>query len=165
MLNCGKKRNRNNSDISKIEKMAEAIDDGGNNSKSNSNNVVVDVAAAATAGAVVVTTTSSSGNNSNSNGVTTDVTVNHQPNNSCRNNTNATNQTNSGSGGGGGTRRTHQRFSCSRCCNDLFNYLRRLRVSPEELEQRYKSREIDKFLEKDKHTFRRQVQTYTSAQF
>lgn len=56
-------------------------------------------------------------------------------------------------------RRTIQRFSCSRCCSDLFNYLIRLRVSPEELEQRYKSREIDKFLEKDKHAFRRQVPT------
>lgn len=33
----------------------------------------------------------------------------------------------------------------------------RFRASPEELEQRQKSREIDRFLEKDKHTFRRQV--------
>nr|XP_029719895.1 guanine nucleotide-binding protein subunit alpha homolog [Aedes albopictus] len=50
------------------------------------------------------------------------------------------------------------KLSCSRsCCGDLFGYLLRLRVSPEELEQRYKSREIDKFLEKDKHAFRRQV--------
>lgn len=65
--------------------------------------------------------------------------------NNCTNNSNNNN------------RRTFQRFSCSRCCNDLFNYLLRLRVSPEELEQRYKSREIDKFLEKDKHAFRRQV--------
>lgn len=55
------------------------------------------------------------------------------------------------------SRRSMQRFSCSRCCNDIFNYLIRFRASPEELEQRYKSREIDKFLEKDKHTFRRQV--------
>lgn len=30
-------------------------------------------------------------------------------------------------------------------------------MTPEELDQRYKSREIDKFLEKDKQTFRRQV--------
>lgn len=50
--------------------------------------------------------------------------------------------------------------SCSRCCGDLFNYLLRLRVSPEELEQRYKSREIDKYLEKDKNSFRRQVVFY-----
>lgn len=56
-----------------------------------------------------------------------------------------------------GNRRSMQRFSCSRCCNDIFNYLMRFRASPDELEQRYKSREIDKFLEKDKHTFRRQV--------
>lgn len=60
-------------------------------------------------------------------------------------------------GGGTGANRSIQRFSCSRCCSDLFNYLLRLRVSPEELDQRYKSREIDKFLEKDKHAFRRQV--------
>uniref|UniRef100_A0A182F597 Guanine nucleotide-binding protein subunit alpha homolog n=3 Tax=Nyssorhynchus TaxID=44543 RepID=A0A182F597_ANOAL len=52
---------------------------------------------------------------------------------------------------------TLSKLSCSRCCGDLFGYLLRLRVSPEELEQRYKSREIDKFLEKDKHAFRRQV--------
>ncbi|XP_058815249.1 guanine nucleotide-binding protein subunit alpha homolog [Topomyia yanbarensis] len=50
------------------------------------------------------------------------------------------------------------KLSCTRsCCGDLFGYLLRLRVSPEELEQRYKSQEIDKFLEKDKHAFRRQV--------
>lgn len=68
----------------------------------------------------------------------------------------------SSSGGGIGTgtttnQRSMQRFSCSRCCSDIFNYILRLRVSPEELDQRYKSREIDKFLEKDKHSFRRQV--------
>lgn len=57
--------------------------------------------------------------------------------------------------GNNGTRR--RRPSCFRCFGDLCNYLLRLRVSPEELEQRYKSREIDKFLEKDKHAFRRQV--------
>lgn len=33
----------------------------------------------------------------------------------------------------------------------------RFRASPEEMEQRHKSREIDRLLEKDKHTFRRQV--------
>lgn len=64
-----------------------------------------------------------------------------------------------GGGGGGGTsgNRSIQRFSCSRCCSDLINYILRLRVTPEEMDQRYKSREIDKFLEKDKHVFRRQV--------
>lgn len=45
----------------------------------------------------------------------------------------------------------------SHCCSDIFTYLLRLRVGPEELEQRYKSREIDKFLEKDRHAFRKQV--------
>lgn len=49
------------------------------------------------------------------------------------------------------------RFACLRCCGKLISYLVRLRNTPEELEQRYKSREIDKFLEKEKHTFRRQV--------
>lgn len=156
MFNCGKKRNRNKGDISKIEKMAEVIDDGGNNSKSNSNNIAT---ATAAGGAVVVVTTGSGGNN-NSNGVTdaSCVTVNHLTNNLCRNNANNSNQNNSGANNSGSRQRTFQRFSCSRCCNDIFNYLMRLRVSPEELEQRYKSREIDKFLEKDKHTFRRQVQ-------
>lgn len=72
------------------------------------------------------------------------------------NNSSNTNNTSNNSSAAN-NRRTFQRFSCSRCCNDLFTYLLRLRVSPEELEQRYKSREIDKFLEKDKHTFRRQV--------
>lgn len=58
---------------------------------------------------------------------------------------------------GGGV--TYSRVSsCLRCpCHNLYSYIMRLRVSPEELEQRYKSREIDKFLEKDKHAFRRQV--------
>lgn len=68
--------------------------------------------------------------------------------------------TGGGGGGNGGTsnnNRSMQRFSCTRCCSDLFNYILRLRVSPEEIEQRYKSREIDKFLEKDKNAFRRQV--------
>ncbi|XP_053959321.1 guanine nucleotide-binding protein subunit alpha homolog [Anastrepha obliqua] len=49
------------------------------------------------------------------------------------------------------------RFACLRCCGNVLSYLVRLRNTPEELEQRYKSREIDKFLEKEKHTFRRQV--------
>lgn len=43
------------------------------------------------------------------------------------------------------------------CCGNFLNYLIRLRKSPEELEQYYKSKEIDKFLEKEKQTFRRQV--------
>lgn len=49
------------------------------------------------------------------------------------------------------------RFACLRCCGNLLNYVIRLRNTPEELEQRYKSKEIDKFLEKEKQTFRRQV--------
>lgn len=49
------------------------------------------------------------------------------------------------------------RFACLRCCGNFIKYLIRLRNTPEELEQRYKSKEIDKFLEKEKQTFRRQV--------
>lgn len=40
-------------------------------------------------------------------------------------------------------------WSCS-CCL-------RFKFSPEEIEQRYKSQEIDRMLEKDRQTFRRQV--------
>lgn len=48
--------------------------------------------------------------------------------------------------------------SCLRCpCYNILTYIMRLRVTPEELEQRYKSREIDKFLTKDKHVLQRQV--------
>lgn len=54
-------------------------------------------------------------------------------------------------------RRHTSRFSCLKCCGDFINYLIRLRVSPEEMEQRHISNEIDKFLEKDKSAFRRQV--------
>lgn len=50
-----------------------------------------------------------------------------------------------------------RRVSCTRCCSDFFAYLLRLRVTPEELEQRYKSREIDKLLEKDRRSIRKQV--------
>lgn len=63
------------------------------------------------------------------------------------------------------SRRSMQRFSCSRCCNDIFNYLMRFRASPEEMEQRHKSREIDRLLEKDKHTFRRQVNAASQSLF
>lgn len=49
------------------------------------------------------------------------------------------------------------RFACLRCCGSILKYLIRLRNTPEELEQRCKSKEIDKFLEREKQTFRRQV--------
>lgn len=52
------------------------------------------------------------------------------------------------------------RFACLRCCGNLINSLIRLRNTPEELEQRYKSKEIDKFLDKEKQTFRRQVRNH-----
>ncbi|XP_037912147.1 guanine nucleotide-binding protein subunit alpha homolog isoform X1 [Hermetia illucens] len=65
---------------------------------------------------------------------------------------------NGGTGGGlGASRSRRSRFSCSRWCTDIFNYLLRMRFTPEELEQRYKSREIDKFLEKERHARTRQV--------
>lgn len=56
-----------------------------------------------------------------------------------------------------GSRLQTSRFACMRCCGNFLTYLVRLRSTPEELEQRYKSKEIDRFLEKEKHTFRRQV--------
>jgi hypothetical protein len=46
---------------------------------------------------------------------------------------------------------------CSPCCSDIFNYFLRLRLDQVEIEQRYKSREIDKFLEKDKYILKKQV--------
>lgn len=58
---------------------------------------------------------------------------------------------------GPSSRLQSSRFACLRCCGNVINYLIRLRNTPEELEQRYKSKEIDKFLEKEKQTFRRQV--------
>ena len=130
MLNCGKKKNRNKSDISNVAKMAEAIDDDVNNSN-NKSNITAAVAVAQV------------GSSNSGNGDMNFATNNHNIN--CNSNSNQSG------------RRSIQRFSCSRCCNDIFNYLLRFRGTPEELEQRYKSREIDKFLEKDKHTFRRQV--------
>lgn len=153
MLNCGKKKNRNKSDISNVAKMAEAIDDDVNNSNNKSN---ITAAAATTATNATVTATDGGGGG----GVGVVVVVppaqnaNDSGNGDMANNRNANcsipnNNPNS--------RRSMQRFSCSRCCNDIFNYLMRFRASPEEMEQRHKSREIDRLLEKDKHTFRRQV--------
>lgn len=52
---------------------------------------------------------------------------------------------------------SRSRGSCFVCCGQFFNVLLRFRGDSEELEQRYKSREIDKFLKKDKPTLRKQV--------
>lgn len=52
---------------------------------------------------------------------------------------------------------SHRRNVRKNCCGDLVTHLLRLRFTPEEIEQRDKSRKIDKFLEKDKNSFRRQV--------
>lgn len=49
------------------------------------------------------------------------------------------------------------RLSCTKCCGNIWSYFLRLRVTPEELEQRYKSREIDKLLDKDRRSHRKQV--------
>lgn len=138
MFICGK-RNRSKSDISKAAKMAEGSKVSG-----------------------VSATTEMSGHclgdqfngdmNNISQTTTTSASIMVNTTSLSNDNHNCTNISNNRS-----SRRPFERFSCSRCCNNLFNYLLRLRVSPEEIEQRYKSREIDKFLEKDKHTFRRQV--------
>lgn len=55
------------------------------------------------------------------------------------------------------TSRSSSRGSCFVCCGQFFSVLLRFRGDSEELEQRYKSREIDKFLKKDKPTLRKQV--------
>lgn len=132
MFSCGKKKHKKQSDLSNVAKMAEAIDDDINNSgRQNKSNVLV-------VGNVSINDGNHSGNGDAS----------------CLNTTN--NRT-SAINRNQNSRRSIQRFSCSRCCNDIFNYLMRFRASPEEVEQRIKSREIDRYLEKDKHTFRRQV--------
>lgn len=56
-----------------------------------------------------------------------------------------------------GSRLQSSRFICLRCCGNFLTCLVRLRRTPEEQEQRCKSKEIDRFLEKERHTFRRQV--------
>lgn len=47
-------------------------------------------------------------------------------------------------------------WSCA-CCSDAVSCWLRLKLSPEEIEQRYRSKEIDRTIEKDKQVFRRQV--------
>lgn len=59
---------------------------------------------------------------------------------------------------------SRRRNARKNCCGDLVTHMLRLRFTPEELEQRDKSRKIDKFLEKDKNSFRRQVNIKISAQ-
>lgn len=163
MLNCGKKKNRNKSDISNVAKMAEAIDDDVNNSNNKSNITAVTAATTVTSATVTVAAAGSGvgvggggvvgaaavvspaqNANDSGNGDMSFMANNRNANCSITNNN-------------PNSRRSMQRFSCSRCCNDIFNYLMRFRASPEEMEQRHKSREIDRLLEKDKHTFRRQV--------
>lgn len=59
------------------------------------------------------------------------------------------------------SRRRNSSLREKSCCTDVLSHLLRLRFTPEELEQRDKSRKIDKFLEKDKNSFRRQVKLWT----
>lgn len=47
-------------------------------------------------------------------------------------------------------------WSCT-CCTEALTCWLRLKLSPEEIEQRYRSKEIDRILEKEKQTLRRQV--------
>ncbi|KAJ8722452.1 hypothetical protein PYW07_003632 [Mythimna separata] len=47
-------------------------------------------------------------------------------------------------------------WSCT-CCTEALTCWLRLKLSPEEIEQRYRSKEIDKILEKEKQALRRQV--------
>lgn len=49
----------------------------------------------------------------------------------------------------------------SACCSNVVNLI--WRTSQEEAEQKAKSRQIDKFLEKDKHIFKRQVHIYRKS--
>lgn len=55
-------------------------------------------------------------------------------------------------GGGGGSA-----CICIRCFDDLFSYFLRFRGSPEEIEQRQKSRQIDKSLRREGIARRKQV--------
>ncbi|VVC88841.1 unnamed protein product [Leptidea sinapis] len=48
-------------------------------------------------------------------------------------------------------------FWCCTCCTEALTCWLRLKLSPEEIEQRYRSKEIDRILEKDKQALRRQV--------
>lgn len=46
---------------------------------------------------------------------------------------------------------------CIRCFDDLFSYFLRFRGSPEEIEQRHKSKQIDKSLRSENRERKRQV--------
>lgn len=145
--------------------MAEAIDDDVNNSKNKSNvtaPAAATVVAITTTATTTATTATAATGDGGGGGVGAAVIVPIQTANDSGNGdmsfmANNRNTTNCTINNNPNSRRSMQRFSCSRCCNDIFNYLMRFRASPEELEQRHKSREIDRLLEKDKHTFRRQV--------
>lgn len=69
------------------------------------------------------------------------------------------------SGGGaaaGGGRGSGSTCICIRCFDDLFSYFLSFRGSPEEMEQRHKSRQIDKTLRREDKARKRQVVVYNS---
>lgn len=63
----------------------------------------------------------------------------------------------SAGGGGGGGGAGASACICIRCFDDLFSYFLRFRGSPEEIEQRHKSRQIDKTLRREDKARKRQV--------
>lgn len=71
----------------------------------------------------------------------------------------ATDSRGNGGGGGGGASGVRSSFTCISCFDDFFTYFMRFRGSPEELEQRHKSRQIDKSLKREDRARRRQVCT------
>lgn len=50
-----------------------------------------------------------------------------------------------------------RKISCTPCCGDFLTYVWRLGASPEEVDQRFRSNQIDKILSKEKHAIKRQV--------
>lgn len=50
-----------------------------------------------------------------------------------------------------------RKISCTPCCGDFLTYVWRLGASPEEVDQRFRSNQIDKILSKEKQAIKRQV--------
>ena len=64
---------------------------------------------------------------------------------------------NSRAGSGSTRNRSGRTCICIRCFDDLFSYFLRFRGSPEEIEQRHKSKQIDKTLRKEDRVRKKQV--------
>lgn len=75
-------------------------------------------------------------------------------------NSNRRRRSGGGAAAGGGRGST---CICIRCFDDLFSYFLSFRGSPEEMEQRHKSRQIDKNLRREDKARRRQVVVYNSC--